>query len=125
VISAIVKKDLLGLLPLVLLAAAVFFIQPVITDLELQSDIQFWAMLKTNFYWLSYFLLCLLIVSVIQLDPAASQTHDWLTRPIAHVDWFLAKIVFLLLTICVPVILARTLVNLINDYSLGVSRLPC
>ena len=122
-ISAIVKKDLLGLLPLVLLAAAVFFIQPVITDLELQSDIQFWAMLKTNFYWLSYFLLCLLIVSVIQLDPAASQTHDWLTRPIAHVDWFLAKIVFLLLTICVPVILARTLVNLINDYSLGVSLL--
>ena len=122
-IFAIVQKDLLGLLPLVLLAAAVFFIEPVIADLELQSDIQFWAMLKTNFYWLSYFLLCLLIVSVIQLDPAASQTHDWLTRPIAHLDWFLAKVVFLLLTVCVPIILARTLVNLSNDYSLGVSLL--
>ncbi len=123
VISAIIKKDLLGLLPLVFLAAAVFFLEPIIADLELDSDSQFWSMLKTNFYWLSYFMLSMLVVSVIQLDPAASLTHDWLTRPIARLNWLVAKTVFLLLTVCIPIILARTLVNLSNDYSMGVALL--
>lgn len=124
VISAIVKKDVLGLLPLVILAAVVFLLQPLIANLnaqEISGDSEFWAMLQTNFYYLGYFLGALLMISVVQLDPASSLTHDWLTRPISRLDWLLAKLLFLVLTVCLPVILARFLINLGNGYGVGLS----
>lgn len=124
VIRAIIKKDLLGLLPLVLLSLAVFLIQPVIANLNLEEmvgDSEFWVNLTANFYWLGYFLASLLLVSVLQQDPAVSLNHDWLTRPVARTDLLLAKILFLVITVCVPVVLSRFLVNLGNDFSPAVS----
>lgn len=120
-IFAIVRKDLHGLLPLVLLALAVFFIQPVIVSMNFESDPEFWVTLQSNFYWFGYFLGVLLMVSVLQLDPAVSLEHDWLTRPISRLDWIVAKLVFMFVTICIPVVLARIVVNLGADYGIGMS----
>ncbi|MDP2139262.1 MAG: alpha/beta fold hydrolase [Gammaproteobacteria bacterium] len=124
VIVAIVRKDVLGLLPLVILASAVFLLQPLIANLnamEIGGDSEFWALLQTNFYYLGYFLGALLMISVVQFDPASSLTHDWLTRPVSRLDWLLAKLLFLVVTVCLPVILARFLINLGNGYGFGLS----
>ncbi len=124
VIMAIVRKDLIGLLPLVLLALAVFFIQPIIASLRLEDiagDSEFWLGMQANFYWLGYFLGILLMVSVLQLDPASSLNHDWLTRPISRLDLLLAKLLFLVITVCIPVVVSRFIVNLGNDYGLALS----
>ena len=131
VIIAIVKKDIRGLLPLILLAFAVFFIQPLIMNLDFEADREFWAMLQSNFYYIGYFLGILLMVSVVQLDPAASLNHDWLTRPLGRAEWLLAKLLFLIITVVIPVILTRFLVNLGTDmgsslalsYAFGIEKL--
>lgn len=110
IITAIIKKDIVGLLPLVLLGCVVFLIQPVISSLDalaLASDAEFLLMVQSNFYWLGYFVGCLLMISVLQQDPADSLTHDWLARPIPRTDWMLAKLLFMVLTIVLPVILGR------------------
>lgn len=117
IIIAIVKKDLFGLLPLVLLGIAVFLIQPVISSLDadalaLSGDAEFLIVVQTNFYWLGYFIGCLLMISALQQDPADSLTHDWLTRPIPRTDWLLAKLLFMIVTIVLPVILGRFILYL-------------
>ncbi|MEX0903686.1 MAG: alpha/beta hydrolase [Pseudohongiellaceae bacterium] len=118
VIVAIIKKDFHGLLPLVILACVVLAVEPIVAELDLTSEHEFWATLKMNFYWLGYFLATLLMISVIQLDPATSLHHDWLTRPIARLDWLVAKSGFLLLTVYVPIVISRFIVSLNNDYRL-------
>ncbi|MCB1672810.1 MAG: hypothetical protein KDI29_16910, partial [Pseudomonadales bacterium] len=118
VIGAILKKDVHGLLPMILLAFVVFFIQPVIAGMDLDSASDFWITLQGNFYWLGYGIALLLLISVLQLDPADSLNHDWLTRPVTRTDWLMAKLLFLLVTIYAPVVLARLVLNLGNDYGL-------
>jgi non-heme chloroperoxidase len=115
IVIAIVKKDIIGLLPLVLLGCAVFLIQPVISSLDtlaLANDAEFLLMVQTNFYWLGFFIACLLMISVLQQDPADSLTHDWLARPIPRTDWMLAKLLFMVITIVLPVILGRFIIYL-------------
>lgn len=110
IIAAMVKKDVLGLLPLVLLGCAVFLIQPVISSLDalaLGGDSEFLATVQSNFYWLGYFVACLLMVSVLQQDPADSLNHDWLARPVPRPDWMLGKLLFMVITILLPVIVGR------------------
>lgn len=119
VIFAIIRKDVLGLLPLILLAFVVYFVQPVIAALDLRGAADFWLTLQANFYWLGYCLGLLLLISVLQLDPASSLNHDWLTRPVGRLDWLLAKLGFLLLTVYLPTVLARFVLNLGNDYGLA------
>jgi pimeloyl-ACP methyl ester carboxylesterase len=126
---AIVKKDFHSLLPLILLACAVFVAEPVIANLNLEHEHEFWLLLQMSFYWLGYFLATLLMISALQLDPATSLNHDWLTRPIARLDWLLAKLLFLFLTVCVPIVSARFVVNLGNyglggslDYAMAIER---
>lgn len=121
VIFAIVRKDMRGLWPLVLLGLVLFSLEPVVAELDLNSSAEFWLTLKSNFYWLSFFIGCLLMISVIQQDPADSVTHDWLTRPISRSNWLVAKLLFVILTICLPIALARFLVNLSNGLGLGMS----
>ena len=115
VIAALVRKDFFGLLPLVLLAWAVFMVTPVIAGLDLDSlggDTQLWVSLQRNVYWLGFFIGAFLMISVLQLDPADSLNHDWLTRPVSRFDWLIAKLTFMVLTIVLPVLVARVLVNL-------------
>lgn len=120
VITAIIKKDARSLLPLVLIAAAVFLIVPLVANLDLVSmggDTEFWLMLQANIYWIGFVLGAMLMISVLQLDSADSRTHDWLSRPIGRIDFILAKFGFMLLFIVLPVVLSRVLVNL----SMGLS----
>lgn len=120
-IRAITEKDLRELWLLVLLSWAVFLIQPALATLTFEGDLELWQLLQTNFYWVGYFLGALLMVSVLQLDPAASLNHDWLTRPISRMDWLLAKLLFLVVTVCIPVVVSRILVNLGSDLGIGLS----
>ncbi len=120
-ILAILGKDLHGLLPLVLLTLVVFAVQPVIANLDLESVSEFWIAVQMNFYWLGYAIATFLMLSVIQLDPANSLEHDWLTRPIARRDWLLAKLLFLTLTIWLPIVITRLIANLGNDYGFSIS----
>lgn len=115
IISAIVKKDILGLLPLVLLGCAVFLIQPVISSLDaldMGGDSEFLVTVQSNFYWLGFFVACLLMISVLQQDPADSLNHDWLARPVPRADWMLGKLLFMVTTIVLPVILGRFILYL-------------
>lgn len=124
VIFAIVKKDVLGLLPLVLLGCAVFFIVPVIASLDVAGiggDTEFWVALQSNFYYFGYAIGILLMVSVLQLDPADSLNHDWLTRPVSRTDWIVAKLFFLIMVVVTPVVVSRFIVNLSNDFGFGLS----
>lgn len=124
VVLAIVKKDLLGLLPLVFLCSVIFFLAPAIATLELESVLlegEFWVALQANFYWVGYFLAMLLMISVLQQDPAASLNHDWLTRPISRIDWLLAKLAFMAVAIVLPVVVGRLLINLGAGLGFGLS----
>lgn len=134
IIVAIVRKDLVGLLPLVLLSGAIFLVAPAIANLKLENvllESEFWLAFQTSFYYLGYFLATLLMISVLQQDPAASLHHDWLTRPISRVDWLLAKLSFMVVAIVLPVILGRILINasagmepwLALTYALGIEKL--
>ena len=118
-IIAMIKKDLLGLLPLILLAAAVFVLQPVIASLDaiaLSGEAEFLVAVQSNFYWVSYFMASVLMISVLQQDPASSLNHDWLTRPVPRIDWVLAKLLFMLLTIVIPVVFGRFIIFLTQDH---------
>ena len=115
VITAMVKKDLIGLTPLVLITLVSFVVVPVITNLDLASirgDEGFWAMLQGNIYWLAFYLSVFLMITLLQLDPADSLNHDWLTRPVERKNWMSAKLIFMFCFIVIPVIISRFFVNL-------------
>lgn len=120
IILAIVRKDLLGLLPLVLLAATVFLLQALVAGLDASAtgDLALLTTVQTNIYWLSYALASLLLISALQQDPASSLSHDWLTRPVPRGDWLLARLLFLLVAIVLPVVLGRLLLFLSQGHGL-------
>lgn len=134
-ILAILRKDLRSLLPLLALSCVVFLAHPLIASLDLDAiagDTQLWRTIQSSMYWLSYFMGLLLMISVLQQDPARSLTHDSLTRPLDRRDLLLAKWLFMLLTIALPVVLGRLLFNLGSDLdfstavadSIAVEKLP-
>jgi len=111
VILALVRKDVHGLLPLIAISIAVFVAQPIVANMNFESEAEFWLMLQRAFYWFGYALAVLLMAGAVQLDPARSLTHDWLTRPISRSEWLSAKLLFMALTISVPIVLARILAD--------------
>ncbi len=124
VILAILRKDVLGLLPLIGLAFVVFLMVPAIANMKLEGlagDFEFWVALQANFYYIGFFLAALLMILVLQQDPAASLHADWLTRPISRRNWLLAKLLFMLLVIVLPVIVGRILINLSAGLGIGLS----
>lgn len=124
IIVGILRKDFFALMPLVALAALVYFIVPMVASLDLESlagDSDFWRMLQANIYWLGFLMSLLLSVSVLQTDPADSVNHDWLSRPVSRLNWLLAKVLFLVLFVIVPTVLARVVVNLGMDLGPGLS----
>lgn len=124
IIAGILRKDFISLMPLVALAALVYLIVPMIASLDLESlagESDFWWMLQANIYWLGFLMSLLLTISVLQTDPADSLNHDWLSRPVSRLNWLLAKVLFLLLFVIAPTVLARMAVNLGMDLGLGLS----
>ncbi len=118
-VQAVLVKDLRSLWPLVVLTVLLFCLEPVLDELEVAASADFWQLVKTNFGWLSTGVGVLLMLSVLQQDPADSLSHDWLTRPITRTEWLLAKGGFLLLTVFLPMGLARLLVGLVNGFPPG------
>lgn len=118
-IAAIVKKDIRSLLPLIVLASIAFLLQPVIASLDAiatTGDAEFLATVQANFYWVSYFMACLLMISVLQLDPADSLTHDWLARPVPRLHWLAGKLLVMVLVIVLPIIAGRFVLYLTQGY---------
>src|SRR5450631_2308168 len=62
-----------------------------------------------------YFGIAALAVAVVQLDAIPGVDQDWLIRPLKRGDLLLAKIVFLLLTVCAPMFAF----NLIHAMAMG------
>ncbi|MBJ55962.1 MAG: hypothetical protein CMQ46_11960 [Gammaproteobacteria bacterium] len=78
-ITAIIRKDLIGLAPLIAIAFVAFFAVPLIASLDLENiggDAGFWVFLQNNIYWLGFFLSMILVISAFQQDPADSLNHD-------------------------------------------------
>ncbi len=124
VIQALVRKDLLGLLPLIGISLLIFLIVPAIASMDLSAiggDQEFWALLPENIYWLGYFVGLFLVISALQLDPADSLDHDWLTRPIVRRDWMLAKLVLLTLVFLLPVFISRVITGVSIGMGPGVA----
>ncbi|HBX38251.1 MAG TPA: hypothetical protein DEG76_13590 [Pseudohongiella sp.] len=122
--TAIIKKDLIGLAPLIAIAFVAFFAVPLIASLDLENiggDAGFWVFLQNNIYWLGFFLSMILVISAFQQDPADSLNHDWLVRPIPRSVWLSAKLLFLLLVIVLPVIASRFLINLSSGMPAGLA----
>ncbi|MEZ5490740.1 MAG: alpha/beta hydrolase [Gammaproteobacteria bacterium] len=124
ILIALIRKDLMGLLPLIVMAMATFLVVPVVANLDLLSlggDQQFWLFLQSNIYWIGFFLGVLLMISVIQQDPADSVNHDWLTRPVRRWHSVVAKAGFMLLVFLLPVVLSRFLINLTQGMAPGLA----
>ena len=118
IIFGIFKKDLRGMLPLVLLTAALFLIDSILASQDPRDITALLGLLRQYTPWLCMLSCAILIVAVIQLDPAVSLNHDWLARPISAMNLLLAKCLFIGAAILAPLIIARFLVNLSNGYSL-------
>lgn len=118
IIFSIFKKDLRGLLPLVLLTAGLFAAEAVLAAVELEELGPLMGLLQQYIPWLCLFACTILLIAVFQQDPAASLSHDWLTRPISARNLFLAKSLFLFLAIFVPMTIARFAVNIYHGLSL-------
>ncbi len=123
VILATLKKDLRCLMMMVLVVIGVLTLEAFVMDLSLNSVGQSLSLIKQLLPYISMVACGILIVAVFQQDPAASVNHDWLTRPISKLDLLLAKLLFLVATILIPMIIARLVVNLVNGYSMGESLL--
>jgi hypothetical protein len=60
-----------------------------------------------------------LIIAVVQQDPAASDRHDWLIRPIRKLDLLLAKAIFILLFTFAPLELSQAAIQLTGGMAPG------
>ena len=118
IIWAIARKDIRGLMPLVLLTAGLLSFESIVSVIDLESSGEFFALLLPALPWLSQFTCGLLILAVFLQDPALSLSHDWLTRPIARLDLLLAKLTVLSIAIVLPLVLFRLLAHLFIGHSI-------
>jgi pimeloyl-ACP methyl ester carboxylesterase len=96
VVRAILAKDLRCLLPMVLVAVALYAADPAILHWEL---VPMWEDFRQA---LLMFVGTVLALAVFQLDSAASLVDDWLGRPVPRGGMVTAKALFLLLVIYLP-----------------------
>ncbi|HEV7609994.1 MAG TPA: alpha/beta hydrolase [Steroidobacteraceae bacterium] len=111
ILRAILKKDVLSLLPLASLTALLFLGDALITRLDL---LPFWSEWGPAVLLVAF---VVFIISVFQLDSPASLTEDWLCRPVRKRELIGAKLVLLLAAIYLP----RAIGTCIADVSLGFS----
>ena len=120
-IGAIFKKDWALLWPMVVL----------VTLIQVALE---WANYKFGFFGVSpfaaeirrlltpawYIGLIALVVAVVYEDTIPGVDQDWLIRPINRTELLLAKIAFVAVTICGPMLI----VNLVDELALGFRVLP-
>jgi len=107
VIRAVIEKDLRLYWPIVALIVAVragaWALQAVsVFSQSNANDLQSLAQLAGVF----------LIVAVVQQDPAVSDRHDWLIRPIRKLDLLLAKAIFIILFTVAPMEISDAAIQL-------------
>jgi hypothetical protein len=61
-----------------------------------------------------------LAIAVVHEDTVPGVDQDWLARPLARTDLLLAKMLFVLVTVCLPMLV----LNLIDELALGFPALP-
>lgn len=123
VVLSIVKKDIRCLLPLILSVACLFVIEAVYSGIDLEIHDDLLMILDLILPKLCLLAMAIVAIAGIQEDPANSLIHDWLTRPISKTELFLAKALFLIITIAMPNFLARISVSLVTGNSLTESLL--
>lgn len=122
-VVAIIRKDLRCLWPYVLLLAALFGVETVLTNLEIVTDIPWLNSLIVALPQLNILGIGILAIAVFHQDPANTLVHDWLTRPLSRTDLFIAKIGFLILTVTVPVVLVRFIFNILAGFPLDAAMI--
>jgi hypothetical protein len=114
VISAVLRKDILSLWPLLLLTILLRLLWSLDTDFSLP----FISPLVRPFLSpVAQFSAAILVLAVIHLDASASTRHDWLTRPIPRRDLLTAKALFILLAVVAPISVASFTANLFSGHS--------
>src|SRR5262249_54027620 len=120
-IWSILKKDWALLWPLAVL----------VTLIQIAYE---WAVYKFGFFGASplahelmlllapawYLGVIALAVAVVHEDTIPGWDQDWLTRPLPRSDLLIAKMLFVLLTVCVPMLI----VNVVHELALGFAAVP-
>src|SRR5579871_5598210 len=60
-----------------------------------------------------------LTIAVVQEDPIPGAEQDWLIRPVPRADLLLAKLTFLLLTVCVPMLILNVAHEVASGFPLA------
>lgn len=115
ILAAILEKDLLSLLPLVLGVAALFMGDVFLMQFDL---IALWPAYRTAILPLAA---TVLILAVIQLDAPASLVDDWLCRPVPRTELLGAKLVLLFSVFYLSRVVATFAGDLMVGRSLGES----
>lgn len=111
ILRAIFEKDVRSLLPLVVLTALLFLGDALIVRLDL---LELWSTWGESVLFVAF---TVLILSVFQLDSAASLTEDWMCRPVRMRELLGSKLLLVLVTIYLP----RAIGTFIADMCLGFS----
>src|SRR6478735_12776428 len=111
IVGAVIKKDVLSLLPLILLTALVQVLDVLVPKLDIVPQV------APYMPFLCYFASTILILSVFQLDSPVSLVDDWLCRPVPKAALLTAKLTLLL----VVLYLVRVFTVLVVDLALGYS----
>jgi non-heme chloroperoxidase len=109
IVAAILRKDVLSLLPLVAMTALLFLGDALLTRLEILA---IWTA-----YGPAVLLVALLVIvmTVLQLDSPASMSDDWLCRPLRVRELLAAKFALIVATTYLP----RAVGVFVADLSLG------
>ena len=107
IIRAVLIKDARLYWPVVALIAAVCAVAWILQAVGLFSQSN-----ANDLQSLAQFASAFLMVAVVQQDPASSDRHDWLIRPIRKLDLLLAKAVFIVLFTFVPLELCEAAIRL-------------
>lgn len=117
-IGAILRKDLTTAWPGVAAILFIAIVQAVILgthDLD-SSGVHYTASVQIGFVAAALLAMCV-IVFTGQQDPAAGTRHEWLTRPIGRLEMFLAKSLFFLTGVGLPILIGFILHDLLLGHS--------
>jgi pimeloyl-ACP methyl ester carboxylesterase len=109
IVGAVIRKDVLSLFPLVLLAVLMQVLDVLVPRLEVLPQIAMYV----PYVW--FFATTLVMFGVFQLDSPASLVDDWLCRPVPKRALLLGKLALLFAVIYVP----RAVAMFAADLSLG------
>lgn len=115
IVAAIVRKDLLALWPMAVVAIVLLLADIVVANFPDIVGSELLSLLPV----VTQLTCALLVVAVVQQDTAVSVSHDWLTKPISRLDVVAAKGAFIALTLFAPIVLIRFIAYIGQGFSPG------